>query len=71
MPKKETKNEQGEVVPNKISKNSRKILKGFYTANQLEIDPNKKSYWTESTKANQEENIKLYEEIFNGNRNKV
>jgi len=61
---KKEKDANGNLVDKEISKDSRKMLKGFYTANTLEIDPNRGNYWKKCTQEAYDNSMKLYDELF-------
>ena len=44
------------------------MMKGFYTTNELEIDPNIGSYNWKTTEAEREEDNRIFEELFSENK---
>jgi hypothetical protein len=44
------------------------MLKGFYTTNELEIDPNYGSYNWKTTEAERKEDNRIFEELFSENK---
>jgi hypothetical protein len=56
------KEKKGKAIT--INKDARKLIKGFYTSNQWEIDPSYGSYWKKSTDKDIEARDKFFTEMF-------